>query len=78
MGAHALRRVDGRLDRRGAPVFYPDFYGGSFASCPDAVDFRYHQIVDIYGDKNAYFVDKGWMKVDRPEPDSVLTATSNR
>jgi len=47
-------------------VFYPDFYGGSFASCPDAVDFRYHQIVDIYGDKNAYFVDKGWMKVDRP------------
>jgi len=47
-------------------IFYPDFYGGSFASCPDAVDFRYHQIVDIYGDKNAYFVDKGWMRVDRP------------
>jgi hypothetical protein len=47
-------------------VFYPDFYGGSFASCPDAVDFRYHQIVDIYSDANAYYVDKGWMKVDRP------------
>ncbi len=28
-------------------IFYPDFYGGSFASCPDAVDFR-SQIVDIY------------------------------
>ena len=47
-------------------VFYPDFYGGAFASCPDAVDFRYHQIVDIYADANAYFVEHGWMKVDRP------------
>ena len=47
-------------------VFYPDFYGRAFASCPDSLDFRYHQIVDIYKDANAYFVDKGWMKVDRP------------
>jgi len=47
-------------------VFYPDFYGGSFASCPDAVDFSYHQIVDIYKDANAYFIDKGWMKIERP------------
>ena len=47
-------------------VFYPDFYGGSFASCPDSVDFSYHQIVDIYKDANAYFFDKGWMKVERP------------
>ena len=47
-------------------IFYPDFYGGVFASCPDAVDFRYHQIVDIYKDPNAYFVDTGWMKIDRP------------
>ncbi len=47
-------------------IFYPDFYGGSFASCPDAVDFRYHQIVDIYQDANAYFVDRGWTKVERP------------
>jgi putative esterase len=47
-------------------IFYPDFYGGTFASCPDPVDFRYHQIVDIYKDPNAYFIDHGWMKVDRP------------
>ena len=47
-------------------VFYPDFYGGSFASCPDSVDFSYHQIVDIYKDTNAYFFDKGWMTVERP------------
>lgn len=47
-------------------VFYPDFYGGTFASCPDSLDFRYHQIVNIYEDANAYWVDKGWLKVDRP------------
>ena len=47
-------------------IFYPDFYGATFASCPDSVDFRYHQIVDIYQDVNAYFIDNGWMKVDRP------------
>jgi hypothetical protein len=47
-------------------VLYPDFYGGSFASCPDSVDFSYHQIVDIYKDANAYYVDKGWMRVERP------------
>ena len=56
-------------------VLYPDFYGGSFASCPDAVDFSYHQIVDIYNDANAYFFDKGWMKVERPnqrQPDGNI------
>ncbi len=47
-------------------IFYPDFYGGSFALCPDSVDFEYHQIVNIYRDENAYYVDKGWTKVERP------------
>jgi hypothetical protein len=52
-------------------IFYPDFYGGAFASCPDSVDFRYHQIVNIYSDANAYWVDKGWMKIDRPDTRSL-------
>ncbi|HEU4935914.1 MAG TPA: alpha/beta hydrolase-fold protein [Vicinamibacterales bacterium] len=47
-------------------VLYPDFYGGSFALCPDAVDFSYHQIVNIYSDINAYYIDKGWTTVERP------------
>lgn len=47
-------------------IFYPDFYGGTFASCPDSVDFNYHQIVNIYKDPNAYFVDAGWTRVERP------------
>lgn len=47
-------------------VFYPDLYGGTFASCPDSVDFRSHQIVNLYDDDNAYWLDKGWTRVERP------------
>jgi putative esterase len=58
-------------------IFYPDFYGGSFASCPDSVDFNYHQIVNIYKDANAYYLEHGWMKVDRPtqrRPDGTVVS----
>jgi hypothetical protein len=58
-------------------IFYPDFYGGSFALCPDGVDFRYHQIVNLYDDANAYWVDRGWTKLERPDtrrPDGNITA----
>lgn len=58
-------------------VFHPDYYGGAFASCPDALDFRYHQIVNIYDDANAYWMDKGWVKVERMDtrrPDGNITA----
>ncbi len=56
-------------------IFYPDFYGGTWASCPDSVDFRAHQIVDVYGDDNAYWIDMGWTKVERPDtrrPDGTV------
>src|SRR5262245_21729365 len=58
-------------------VFYPDLYGGTGASCPDSVDFRYHQIVNIYEDANAYWKYMGWMRVDRPtrrDPDGNIHA----
>ncbi len=35
-------------------VFYPEFFNGAWAFCPDSVDFRSFQLVDIYGDDNAY------------------------
>jgi S-formylglutathione hydrolase FrmB len=35
-------------------VFYPDFFSGAWASCPDSVDFRSFQLVNIYDDDNAY------------------------
>ena len=58
-------------------IFHPDFFGGTWASCPDSVDFRYHQIVNIYSDANAYFVDKGWTRVERPNtrtPDGNISS----
>ena len=58
-------------------IFYPDWYGGVWASCPDSVDFRYHQIVNIYEDGNAYWKDMGWMRVERPahrDPDGNIRA----
>jgi len=44
-------------------VFHPDFFGGTWSSCPDPLDFRYFQCVNIYRDKNAYYKDFGWVKV---------------
>ena len=35
-------------------VFYPDFFNGAWSSCPDPVDFRALELVDIYKDDNAY------------------------
>ena len=58
-------------------IMYPDVFGGVWSLCPDAVDFRYHQIVNVYADTNAYWFDRGWMKVDRPtqrQPDGNITA----
>ena len=35
-------------------VFYPDYFGGAWAACPDPVDFRALELVNIYTDANAY------------------------
>ncbi len=58
-------------------VFYPDFYGGVWSLCPDAVDFRYHQIVNVYADTNAYWLNRDWVQIPRPtrrQPDGNITA----
>ena len=35
-------------------VFYPDCFNGTWSSCPDPVDFRALELVNIYRDANAY------------------------
>jgi hypothetical protein len=35
-------------------IFYPEFFNGAWAFCPDSVDFRSFQLVNIYDDDNAY------------------------
>jgi hypothetical protein len=59
-------------------VFYPEVYNGAWCNCPDPVDFRAYQTVDIYKDKNAYWMDSPWKMVPRPstrETDGMLVST---
>ncbi len=46
-------------------VFYPDEYNGTFAACPDPIDFRAYTLVNIYDDDNAYFIDGPFHRVER-------------
>jgi hypothetical protein len=60
-------------------VFYPDFYNGTWAACPDPVDFHAYQNIDLYNDTNA-FVRKGDFATietaaDR-KPDGTVIATA--
>ena len=47
-------------------VFYPDQYNGCYAACPDPIDFHHYVTIDIYHDKNAYFVESDYKKTPRP------------
>ena len=40
-------------------IFHPDFFGGAWASCPDSVDFRAFQLVDVYRGGNAWVDGEG-------------------
>jgi hypothetical protein len=60
-------------------VFYPDFYNGTWAACPDPIDFHAYQNIDLYNDANA-FVRKGDfaeipVAADR-KPDGTIIATA--
>jgi hypothetical protein len=41
-------------------IFYPDYFNGAWSFCPDSVDFRSFQLVDIYHDENAYINPRGF------------------
>ncbi len=49
-----------------AQVFYPDEYNGCYAACPDPIDFRAYGIVNIYEQKNAYYVESPWKRTAKP------------
>lgn len=56
----------GGWEALGVQVLYPDEYNGCWAACPDPIDFRAYTVVDIYKDKNAYYLDSRWKKTPRP------------
>jgi len=47
-------------------VFYPDHYNGIFAACPDPVDFRAFTNINLYADKNAFYLEGPHMRVEQP------------
>ncbi|MEO1652205.1 MAG: alpha/beta hydrolase-fold protein [Bacteroidota bacterium] len=49
-----------------AQVFYPEEYNGCFAACPDPIDFRAYTVVNLYEDKNAYYLESPFKKTLRP------------
>ncbi len=52
-------------------LFYPDLYQGTWALCPDSLDFRRHQLVNVYEDDNAFYTDYEWERVSRPSARAV-------
>ena len=55
-------------------IFYPDFYNGAYSFCPDPIDFRAYQAVNIYTDRNAFWRQGPFGQVPRAE---MRTATGD-
>ena len=47
-------------------IFYPDEYNGAFAACPDPLDFRAYELINIYEDKNAFYMEGPFSRLARP------------
>ncbi len=62
-------------------VFFPDFYNGTWAACPDPVDFHSYQNVDLYNDTNAFVRHSDFGSVpiaaDRKPDGSILALTGD-
>jgi hypothetical protein len=59
-------------------VLYPDFYNGAWVFCPDVVDFRAYMTMNLYEDKNAYWIEGPFARVPRPamrQADGLVMAT---
>jgi hypothetical protein len=47
-------------------VFYSDHYNGAFIACPDPVDFRAYTNINLYQDKNAFYLQGPHTQVLQP------------
>jgi hypothetical protein len=48
-------------------IFYPDEYNGAWGACPDAIDFRQYETINIYDDKSAFYFNGDWKNTARPD-----------
>ena len=46
-------------------MFYPDEFNGAWVACPDPIDFRAYTVVNIYEDRNAYFLEGPFRRTPR-------------
>jgi len=53
-------------------IFYPDRYNGAWGACPDSIDFRQYETINIYEDRNAFFINSDWKKTPRPDGRNYL------
>ncbi|MGA3016621.1 MAG: alpha/beta hydrolase-fold protein [Bryobacteraceae bacterium] len=47
-------------------VFYPEFFNGAWAACPDPIDFSAYSLVNLYQDKTAFYAEGAWKQVPIP------------
>jgi hypothetical protein len=60
-------------------VFYPDFFNGAWVFCPDPVDFRAYQLINLYEYANAFYLSAPWGRIPIPfsrKTDGTPTSTS--
>jgi hypothetical protein len=56
-------------------LFYPDTFNGCWSQCPDSVDFRAYELIDIYRDTNAYVNRTGFERPAKRTIDGDTTYT---
>src|ERR1035438_895079 len=56
-------------------IFYPDHYNGAFVACSDPVDFHAYMTVDLYADKNAFYIEGPHTRVAQPAERDYLGHT---
>jgi len=62
-------------------IFYPDFFGGTFAYAPDPVTFTNVEGINIYEDVNAFYKQHEWRRVpisNTRETDGTVRLTSEQ
>jgi hypothetical protein len=47
-------------------TFYPDHYNGAFVACPDPVDFHAYTTINLYEDKNAFYILGAHLQIAQP------------
>ena len=56
-------------------MFYPTHYNGAFVACPDPVDFHAYTNINLYDDKNAFYIYGAHKQVEQPSMRDYLGHT---